>query len=305
MISPSELIRFIINSDYRFLKLAELGKCDGLSDEEFIRRKWKAVTGTKLNLESPKTYNEKLQWLKLHDKSYDYAIMADKYKVKSYVAKIIGEDYIIPTLGVWENFQDIDFDILPNSFVLKTTHDSGGVIVVSDKTRFDIEAARRKLSSSLRRNYYYHGREWAYKNIHPRIIAEEYLVDESKYELKDYKLFAFNGKVKLIEVDFNRAVAHKCNIYTPDWKLVNGFIGYPPDFDKIIPRPQKLDEMILIAKKLSKGIAHVRVDMYSVYDKVYFGEMTFYHGSGLTVIKPESLNRKMGDWIDLSLVHCE
>ncbi len=225
--------------------------------------------------------------------------MVDKYEVKHYVADKIGEEYIIPTLGVWDSFEDIDFEKLPNQFVLKTTHDSGGVIIVRDKSKLDRKEAREKLIRSIKHDFYQTSKEWPYKHVVRRIIAEKYMVDESGYELKDYKIFCFNGLPKLIQVDFGRFSEHKRNIYSTDWEYLGFSSLYPTDPNIKIRRPKKLDSMLNIAKKLSKGMPHVRIDLYLIYDQIYFGELTFYHESGFGKFKPEKWDTILGEWIKL------
>lgn len=270
-----------------------------IPDEKYLKIVYKSILKTELDLNNPETFNEKLQWLKLNDRNPQYINMVDKYEVKKYVANSIGEEYIIPTIGVWERFEDIDFNQLPNQFVLKCTHDSGGLSICKDKKEFSIKEAKKKLSKSLKRNFYYFGREWPYKNVKPRIIAEKYMVDESGIELKDYKIFCFNGKAKFILVDFGRFSNHYRNIYDLDWNLLDLQIKFPSDNNNKIPKPKKLDEMINIAEKLSKDIPHLRVDLYSINEKIYFGELTFYHGSGFTNFLPEEWNNIVGDLLEL------
>lgn len=270
-----------------------------LSDKTYLKLKFLALLGKKLNLKNPQTFNEKLQWLKLNDRKPEYTTMVDKYEAKRYVADIIGEEYIIPTLGVWDKFDDIDFDSLPNQFVLKCTHDSGGIVIVKDKTKFDKEEARKKINKCLKRNYYLHGREWPYKNVKPRIIAEKYMVDESGTELKDYKVFNFDGIPNIIQVDYARFSAHKRNLYDTDWKYVEAAIKYPTDKNHEIARPKALDEMLELAKKLSEGIPHLRTDFYSIDEKIYFGELTFFPESGFGSYSPEQFGVEMGKWLNL------
>ena len=291
--------RYMTDKDYRFLMNAALGMYNHMPDEEYLKREYKARLGKDLNLETPKTFNEKIQWLKLHDRNPEYVKMVDKYEVKKYVAGVIGEQYIIPTLGVWDRFEDIEFDRLPEQFVLKCTHDSGGVVIVRDKKTFNKKEARKKIERSLRRNYYYPHREWPYKDVKPRILAEQYMVDESGRELKDYKAFCFDGEPKIIQVDYDRFVAHKRNLYTTDWDYIEAEIEFPTDPSHQIDRPQKLKEMLNLAKKLSGGASHVRVDFYSIEDRLYFGELTFHHGAGFEKFCPESFGFDMGSWIRL------
>lgn len=291
--------RFVLYPEIRLIYLVDLGLFVKWSDEKFLKKKYYLTTGEKLDLDHPKTFNEKLQWLKLHDRKPIYTTMVDKYAAKEYVAKKVGEQYIIPTLGVYRHFDEIDFQKLPHQFVLKCTHDSGGIVIVKDKAKMDKRAARKRLENSLKRNYYYQGREWPYKNVPPRIIAEKYMVDESGMELKDYKFFCFNGEPKLVQVDFGRFDVHKRNLYTPEWEYIDASIKFPNDPTIQIPRPAKLEKMLEIAAVLSEGIAQVRVDLYSIRDEIYFGELTMYHGGGMEKFTPEELGIKMGTWIKL------
>lgn len=293
------LRNFISNPLVRMSYLSTLGFYNKMSDEKYLKKKFQLMFGYELDLENPQTFNEKLQWLKIHDHNLEYIKMVDKYEAKKYVAEKIGEKYIIPTLGIWDSFNKIDFDMLPNQFVLKCTHDSGGIIICKDKKNFDKKAAKKKLNKCLHRNYYYSGREWPYKYVKPRIIAEQYMVDESGIELKDYKIFNFSGEPKIIQVDYGRFAEHKRNLYTTDWKYIDAAIGYPTDQNHVIKKPEVLDEMISLAKKLSDGIPHVRTDFYCIEDKVYFGELTFYHESGFKKFTPEKFGVEMGEWIEL------
>lgn len=268
-------------------------------DVEFLTRNFKRRVGYDLDLEHPKTFNEKLQWLKLYDRKPEYIQMVDKYEVKKYVADKIGEDYIIPTLGIYDTFDEIEFDKLPQQFVLKCTHDSGSVVICKDKDKFDRKVVGEILNSKLQRNFYWVCREWPYKNVKPRIIAEKYMSDESNEELKDYKFFVFNGKVKLIQVDYDRFKIHKRNLYTTNWEYIEASIMYPNDPTRKIKRPQGLEKMIELSEKLSEGIPHVRADFYSIEDKVYFGELTFYHGGGYEKFRPVQLDVKLGEMIKI------
>ena len=275
------LIRFLTNPDYRFESFGTRGYLKNMPDDVYLSRMFKAKVGYPLNLTSPKTFNEKLQWLKLHDRKPIYTTMVDKYAVKDYVASIIGEQYIIPTLGVWDNFDDIDFDALPNQFVLKCTHDSGGLVICKDKSKLDIKKAKKKINKSLHRNYYYMFREWPYKDVKPRIIAEKYMEDHSTSELRDYKFFCFAGTAKCYKVDFDRFVSHKANYFTSDGELMKlGEEVCPPDFNKELPIPANLEKMKELAAKLSETHPFLRADFYDVDGKVYFGELTFYPASG-------------------------
>ena len=283
MRSQNKLLRYFIDPNFRFVVNAVRGFHNNMPDEEYLERMFKAKLGYELNLEHPQTFNEKINWLKIHDHKPVYTTMVDKNTAKQYIADRIGEKYSIPTLGVWDRFDDIDFDVLPKSFVLKTTHDSGGIVLCKDKPALDIEYARRKLNNSLRRNYFYYGREWPYKEVKPRIIAEELLQGTNSEEVKDYKLQCFDGKFDNIFVAEGRFSKRgvRYHYFDRDWN----YIPYCPYDDIDISslqelRPQCYEEMINIAEKLSEGLPQLRVDLYEIDGKVYFGEMTFYSQSG-------------------------
>jgi len=259
------------------------------------------MTGKKLDLENPRTYNEKIQWLKLYDRRPEYTMMADKYEVRNFIKAKIGEGYLIPMIGLYNTVDEIDFEELPDKFVIKCTHDSGSVVVCTDKSKLEIDSVKRHLQKYLSRNYFLVGREWVYKNISPRIICEEYLVDDSGKELKDYKVFCFDGEPKVIQVDFDRFVDHKRNIYDTKWNLLDVEIHFPKNSSKVIPRPSQLEEMLEVAHKLSENIPHLRVDMYLSRGKIYFGELTFTHGSGFETFRPQSFDNLLGSWIKLPI----
>ncbi|SDG63973.1 TupA-like ATPgrasp [Selenomonas sp. WCT3] len=269
-------------------------------EEWYLKRQFEKLVGYPLNLDNPRTFNEKLQWLKLHDRNPLYTKMVDKYEAKKYVAEIIGEEYIIPTLGVWEHFDEIDFDTLPQQFVLKCTHDSGSIVICKDKDKLDKKAAREKLERGLRYNYYYRGGfEWPYKNVKPRIIAEKFMVDESRTELKDYKVFNFNGEPKIIQVDYDRFVEHKRDLYSADWEKLEYALMYAMNSGHEVNRPQKLAEMLDLACKLAEKHPFLRTDFYSIDDKLYFGEMTFYPEAGFGKWTPEEIDEKLGNCVNI------
>lgn len=270
-----------------------------LPDKLYLQLKYRKYSGRWIDFSHPVTFNEKLQWLKLHDRNPAYTRMVDKYEVRRYVANTIGEEYLIPLLGVWERTEDIDFDTLPGRFVLKCTHDSGGMVICTDKSRLDIPTARRMLKDCLRRNFYYYSREWPYKGVKPRIIAEQYMEEEETGGLKDYKIFAFDGVPRFIQVDFDRFTDHKRNLYTPDWEYMEAAIQFPSDGARIIPRPENLEEMLTLSAALGAGIPHVRTDFYSIRGKTYFGELTFFHGGGYETFTPASLGVLFGSFINL------
>ena len=270
-------------------------------DKLYIKLRWFACgLQYPLNLNSPQTFNEKLQWLKLYDRNPFYSVLCDKYLVKDYIRNHgEGKVKVIPLLGVYDQFEDIDFSKLPNQFVLKTTHDSGTIIICEDKNRFDIESAKRKLNSRLKVKYWLYDREWPYKDIKPRIIAEEYMVDDSGFELKDYKFFCFNGEPHFIQVDYGRFTSHKRNFYDTNWNRQRFTLCYPTDWGVEIPKPEELDDMLDVVRLLSSGIPHVRVDLYLINHAIYFGEMTFYHGGGNESFKPVEWDYKLGELIKL------
>lgn len=280
--------------------LGSRGLLPFISDEAYLKAYYQKRTGRTLDFSNLRYFNDKIQWIKLFDRRPEYVSMVDKYCAKEFVSSKIGQEYIIPTLGVWDHFNEIEFNKLPESFVLKCTHDSDSIIIVHDKRNFDRKAAEKKMKKCLKRNYYIPGREWAYKEVKPRIIAEKLLRNDSGEDLKDYKVFNFNGEPMLIQVDFDRFTNHRRNLYTTNWDYINGYICYPTDPEKIIKRPEKLDKMLELARTLSKGYPHIRTDFYVANGQLYFGELTLYHGSGTEKIYPEELELKMGEAIDLN-----
>ncbi len=284
-----------------FSRLNRRHLLDWIPDRLFIPMEYKAMMGKKLNLRNPQTFNEKIQWLKLHDRKPIYTTMVDKYAAKEYVANIIGEQYIIPTLGVWDNPDDIDFNALPDQFVLKVTHDSGGLVICRDKSTLNVEEAKKKLRNSLNMNYYKVHREWPYRDVPKRIIAEQYMEDSDTSELRDYKFFSFDGVVKALFIASDRqdpTTDTKFDFFDADFRHLPFTNGHP-NADSIPARPECFEEMKTLAEKLSKGIPHLRVDFYEVNGKVYFGELTFTHWSGLVPFDPESWDKQFGDWIKI------
>lgn len=272
-----------------------------IPDALYLKLRYYARFHQKLNLKNPRTFSEKIQWLKLYDRRPEYSMMVDKHEVKKYVADAIGKEYIIPTINVWDSFDQIDFDSLPNQFVLKCTHDSGGLVICTDKATFDIAAAKKKIESSMKAKYYYHGREWSYKAVKPRIIAEEYMEDTTTKDLRDYKFFAFDGDVKMLFIATERQEKNsetKFDFFDADFNHLDFRNGHP-NADIPPAKPQNFELMKELASKLSKGIPHVRVDFYEVNGKVYFGELTFCHWSGLMPFEPHEWDEKMGEWIKL------
>lgn len=271
-----------------------------LPDELALKIQFKNVFLRDLDLKDPKTFNEKLQWLKLYDRKPEYTTMVDKYAAKQYAAAIIGDEHIIPTLGVWDRFEDIDFDDLPDQFVLKCTHGSGDVVICKDKSSFDREAARKKITKALRTDYYKISREWPYKDVQRKVLAERYMEDDMLGELRDYKFFCFNGRVKCFKVDFDRFINHRANYYDREGVLLPfGEVSFPPDPERRIFLPPGLEMMIAFAESLSASIPFLRVDFYYVNGNIYFGESTFYPAAGFGVFTLEEWDRKMGEWLEL------
>lgn len=256
--------------------------------------------GKKLNLDNPQTFNEKLQWLKLYDRKPIYTLMVDKIEAKKLVAEAIGEEYIIPTLGVWDRFDDIDFDKLPNQFVLKCSHDSGGLVICRDKNTLDFEAARKKINDCLSHSFFWAGREWPYKDVKPRILAEQYMEDEATHELRDYKIFTFGGvpKALFIATDRGSNEETKFDFFDAEFKHLPFTNGHP-NADVTPAKPETFEKMKELASKLSQNIPQLRVDFYEVNGKTYFGELTFAHWSGLMPFEPEKWDKTFGDWIEL------
>ena len=288
---PSRIALFLLNRTARLW-----------SDKLFLKLKFRLVMGDKLNLKNPKTFNEKLQWLKLYNRRPEYTTMVDKFAVKQYVADKIGEQYIIPTLGVWESVDEIDWDALPNQFVLKTTHGGGGggVVICKDKGSFNKVEAKVKLQKSLDSDIYLNFREWPYKDVSKRIIAEQYMTDESAVELKDYKFFCFNGQVRCFKVDFDRFKGHRANYYDRDANLLPfGEACFLPDYNRVFEKPKNYDQMIKIVEMLSQDIPFVRVDLYNSDGKIYFGEITFFPAAGMGKFDPEEWDVTLGEWISI------
>lgn len=278
-----------------------------LPDKLYLKICYKLGVGKTLNLTSPKTFCEKLQWLKLYDRKSEYTTMVDKYAAKEYIAAIIGEEFVVPTLGIWNRFSEIDFNSLPNQFVLKCTHDSGGLVICKDKANLDMAEAERKISRSLKRNYYWSGREWPYKNVKPRIIAEPYLEEHDcsapdhmdTNVLTDYKFFCFDGVPKVMYIAKERSSKQEIDFFDMDFN----HLPFWTDDDYNAPitpqKPKHFEKMKEIAAVLSRNIPHLRVDFYSIDGKLYVGELTFFHSSGLCRINPPEWDYKLGSWLTL------
>ena len=253
-----------------------------------------------INFNNPKTFNEKIQWLKLNYRKEEYTNLVDKYRVKQYITKLIGEEYVIPTLGVWKNVDDIDFKSLPEKFVLKCNNDSGGIVICKNKKDFDEAKAKSFLKERLKNNGYWYGREWPYKNVKPCIIAEKYMEDSISKDIKDYKFFCFNGSMEFFDIDIDRFIEHRANYYDRNGNFLPfGKTYCPPDYTKKIEMPKNLDKMIELAETISHNTVLSRIDFYEIDGQVYFGEITFYPGSGFSPFTDEKWDYKLGDMIDL------
>ena len=276
-----------------------------LPDATYLKLLYRFKMGHRLDLKNPQTFTEKLQWLKLYNRKPEYTTMVDKYAVKNYVANIIGEEYIIPTLGVWDRFDDIDFSKLPQQFVLKTTHGGGGggVVICRDKNSFNKAEAKSKLQASMRGDIYKSLREWPYKNVPKRIIAEKFMSPEKdKLDLTDYKIYCFNGEPKLIMVAGGRYSGDKrFAYYDTNWNVVDITWGAPRP-DKEFDKPSKLSDMLRVASQLSQDMIHSRIDLYCIENDVYFGEITFFDSSGFEEITPSEMDEYLGKLIKLPTI---
>ena len=294
--------KLFVDKGYRMSKLSAHGFYDKVPDKEYLEKVFRLKMNKELDFENPKTFNEKLNWLKLYDRKPIYTTMVDKYEVKKYVADIIGEEYVIPTLGVWDRFEDIDFDSLPEQFVLKCTHDSGGLVICKDKIKLNFSRAKKKINRSMKKNFYYRFREWSYKNVKPRIIAEQYMEDQNEAEgLTDYKFYCFNGEPKFLYVSqgLQDHATASISFLTTDWQ----FAPYErSDFKPLseLPRkPECLEQMLEISKKLSENIPFLRVDLYEINGKIYFSELTFYPCGGFMPFKNPEHDLEIGKMLIL------
>lgn len=294
--------KYVKDKNYRIIVNSYLGLYDRIPDEQYLKRLFKANLGYELDLKNPETFNEKLQWLKIHDRNPLYTTIVDKYAVKNYVEKIIGKQYIIPNLGVWNSFEEINFSELPDQFVLKCTHDSGGVVLCKNKEEFDISRARKIINKSLKKNYYLSGREWPYKHVKPRIIAEKYMSNHNGEELQDYKFFCFNGVVKCLYVsEQSHSDEQKLQFFDRDYNPIDCKRKDYNEYTTLPKKPVNYAEMIDIAEKLSREIPHVRVDLYEINHQVYFGEMTFFTGSGFIPFENKKWDNQLGKYLKISV----
>ena len=296
------MLKDYIRNPYRvFMLLGDRGLLNWLGDEPFLRLIYRANIGQKLNLENPQTFCEKMNWLKLYGHPERYTLYSDKLGVRAHVAKALGEEYLVPLLGVWDDPDEIDFDALPERFVLKATHDSGSAYFCRDRADFDRQAARKKLRRALRTPYYMKGRERQYEHVVPRVIAEAYLDSGTDALAADYKVYCFDGEARFVHLATDRGTDRhmKITIFDPAWNRLPFWIdGYPTEPGEL-PRPEGLEEMIRCAEKLCAGMPFMRVDFYEVAGRVYFGEMSWLPSGGLIPFQPPEWERRLGDWVTL------
>ena len=297
ILGKSEYLFFIIKY-WRLRVLMLMGRF--ISDEKYIKRQYKSRTGKNLNLDLPELYNEKVQYAKLFYHNASLKQLVDKYEVRSYVEKTIGEKYLTKLYGVYDSVEDILFENMPNKFVMKLTNGSGYNFICEHKTDKIIKKIKNRFKKWIKVDFYMLGREWAYKDVRNRIICEEFLASDGPYGLNDYKVFCFNGIPKLIQVDFSRFTGHKRNLYTPEWEFIDEKVAYENDENADIPKPDNLEEMLECARKLSEPFPHVRVDFYSIKNRLVFGEMTFYHGAGYLHFENEEFERKLGSYWEIN-----
>lgn len=283
-------------------KLRYLNKhSEKYSDQEYIRKIFKIQFDKEINLENPKTFNEKLNWLKLNDRKNLYTLMVDKYEVKKIVTNIIGQQYVAKCFGIWDSFDKINFNELPDTFVLKSTHNCGGVVIIKNKKEINMHNLKSFFDKQLSINYYWHCREWPYKNVKPRILAEEYIEDCGRSVLPVYKMFCFSGKVKIIQVIQNDKTSKETiDYYDEKWNLLQLRQNFPNSKTKI-NKPQNFDNMVTLAEKLSQNLPFIRVDLYSINKKILFSEYTFYSDAGFTKFYPNSWDKHLGDLIKLNI----
>lgn len=288
----------------RDIRLQILDMMRIIPDTPMLKLEYWLKINKPLHLNPPVTFNEKLQWLKLHDRKPIYTLMADKYEVREYIKNKIGEQYLVPIYGCWESVEEIPFDKLPNQFVLKCTHDSGSVILCSDKAKLDIDDAKKKLNKRLKKNPYWWAREWPYKNIKPRVIAEHFLKDGDNDFLPVYKFFCFNGEPRIIQqIQNDKQPNETVDYFDTQWNRINMMQRFPNSTFPI-RKPEKLEEMVAIARILAQETSFLRVDLYVINGEIKFSEHTFYTDAGFSIFEPESENwdSRLGEWIDLTTV---
>ena len=269
-----------------------------LPDRQFQKIEYRIKTGKKLDIDNPKLFNEKLQWLKLHDRKPEYTIMVDKYEVRKYVAEKIGEEHLIPLLGVYNSFDEIDFSKLPNQFVLKPNHTSGNVFICKDKSKIDYVSLRKEVHAWMKRRYYWAHREWPYKDVKPRIVCEKYLsVNDSVPD--DYKFMCFNGEPRIVQVHHDRFGTHTQDNYDTSWSKSPIINTQVPNSALLVDKPRAFEKMMYLARKLAAGTRYSRIDFYEIEGRVFFGEITLYPRAGCGSLEPSEYEILLGEWIHL------
>lgn len=302
MSSLKKLLKYFADPLFRLNVNSRVGINHFMSDEDFIKKQYFLKTGRVLNLDNPTRFNEKLQWLKLYNRKPLFTIMVDKYAVKEYLEPIIGSKHIVPLLGVWNKFEDIDFNSLPDKFVIKTTHGCGGMYICREKSKFDVNAAAKDIRKALKRNYYYNCREWPYKDVKPRIIAEKYLQDGEMLNLNVYKIFNLSGKPTLIQsIQNDKTKYETIDYFDTEWNLLDLRQNYQ-NSKYPLPRPETLEKMLELSAKCSAGFPFLRTDWYEVNKEVFFSEFTFFSDAGHEAFYPDEWDERLGALIDLSLV---
>ena len=291
----------------RMDSLSYRGFYNNMDDEKYLRKRYRLIYKRELHLNPPVLFNEKMQWLKLYDRNPLYTKIADKYQVKNYITEKLGEGYIIPTLGLYEKFGDINFSSLPNQFVIKTNHDSGGVIICKDKKSFNKKKAEEIISRKMKKNYFYGCREWCYKNIKPMSLIEPFLCCENNFNQKgliDYKFYCFSGVPLYVMASFGEAQKQHINHkYDMDFRSIDRqFRSIQITDSSMFRKPENFEEMISVVRKLCAEFPHIRIDLYNVRGKIYVGEMTLYSNGGFVNL-PLEMDRKLGDLTDLNMAH--
>lgn len=295
------LKKFLCDPKVRLDYLTKLGLTDCFSDRRFLTMKYQAALGRKLNLEAPVSFNEKLQWLKLYDRKPEYTVMVDKLRVRDYIANKIGSEYLIPLVGAWDSPENIDFESLPNQFAMKCNHNSGlGMCICADKAKLDVQKVKKELRRGLKQDYYLTGREWPYKDVPRRILAEEFMKSDEG-GLTDYKLHCFNGEPRLVLVCKDRFTETGLteDFFSEKWEHLDLRRPQHPNASQPIPQPEELPKMLELARTLSEGIPFLRVDFYIIEHKIYFSELTFFPASGFERFLPGEWDQTLGDWLTL------
>ena len=281
--------------------LEKLGLLDWMCDEKYLKLVYKLTFRRKLDLENPQAFTEKINWYKLNYRNPLMKKCVDKYEVRDYIAKIGGERYLNDCLGIWNNFDEIDFEKLPSKFVLKPTNGSGDVVICKDKSKFNILEAKKKLSQNKKRHFLSKTREWAYYDLPYRIMAERYIESTDGCQIKDYKIFCFNGEPKFLYVASDRDTDKlKFDFFDLDWNRIP--VKNDHENNSNLKKPKHLKEMLEVAKKLSKDFPEVRVDLYEEEGKIYFGELTFYHMGGFARFEPDEWDYKFGEYFDIKRI---